>query len=137
MTPNLDDLTARERRLCEVIAAYYQATEDGHAPELKTLVQEHPDLQAELTRYFVEQELLHQVARPLRSPQRRDTALGSDDLGTLQRSQPGSRQPGRPRAARGRRASVRRLRAVGEAGDRRHGGRLQGPAGQPQPAGGA
>ena len=63
MTPNLDDLTARERRLCEVIAAYYQATEDGHAPELRTLVQGHPDLQAELTRYFVEEELLHKVAR--------------------------------------------------------------------------
>ena len=53
--------------MCEVIAAYYQATEDGHAPEFHTLIQEHPDLQAELTRYFVEEELLHRVARPLRS----------------------------------------------------------------------
>ena len=67
-TPKLDDLTAREHRLCEVIAAYYQASEDGHAPLLRTLVQQHPDLQDELTRYFVEQELFRRVTEPLRSP---------------------------------------------------------------------
>jgi len=92
MTPNLDDLTARERRLCEVIAAYYQASEEGHAPRLRALIQEHPDLQAELTRYFVEQELLHQVTEPLRLPDGidRETAfprssrpLGSEDFRTL------------------------------------------------------
>ena len=51
-----------------MIAEYYQASEDGHAPLLRTLVQQHPDLQDELTRYFVEQELFRRVTEPLRSP---------------------------------------------------------------------
>jgi tRNA A-37 threonylcarbamoyl transferase component Bud32 len=93
MTPNLDDLTARERRLCEVIAAYYQASEEGQAPQLRTLMQQHPDLEAELTRYFVEQEKLRRVTEPLRSPDGidREAAVpgagsprGGEDIRTLQ-----------------------------------------------------
>ena len=92
MTPDLDDLTARERRLCEVIAAYYQASEEGHAPGLRTLIQEHPDLQAELARYFFEQEVLHQVTEPLRAPDDIDRKVafpgssrfqGGEDVETL------------------------------------------------------
>jgi serine/threonine-protein kinase len=72
MTPDFDDLTAREKRLCMVIAAYYQAAEQGRAPPLGTLIDQNPDLEAELTRYFFEQEKLHRVAEPLRALDRTD-----------------------------------------------------------------
>ena len=65
MTPPLDDLTVRERRLCEVIAAYYQACKAGQALQLQTLIEQYPDLAAELTRYFAEQDKLHRIISPL------------------------------------------------------------------------
>ena len=52
-----------------MIAAYYQASEDGQEPQLRALIQQHPDLEAELVRYFVDQEKLRRVTEPFRSPE--------------------------------------------------------------------
>jgi tRNA A-37 threonylcarbamoyl transferase component Bud32 len=92
MTPNLDDLTARERRLCQVIAAYYQVCEEGPAPSLRTLIDQNPDLEAELRRYFFEQEKLRRVTEPLRSPYLTDQEVlatlaggpGGEDITSLE-----------------------------------------------------
>ena len=53
------------RRLCEVIAGYYQASEAGRAPQLQTLIDQHPDMAAELARYFSEQNQLGRIAKLL------------------------------------------------------------------------
>ena len=54
-----------EQRICEIIAAYYCATEEGHAPQLRELMEQHPDLADDLKRYFLDEERIRRVTQPL------------------------------------------------------------------------
>ncbi|QEH39058.1 Serine/threonine-protein kinase PrkC [Aquisphaera giovannonii] len=78
MTLDLEGLTARERRLCEVLAAYYEASAEGRAPQPRTICDENPDLASGLAVFFSEQERLRSAIVPLRPPARPgDEASGS------------------------------------------------------------
>jgi serine/threonine protein kinase len=57
------DLSVREQRLMEVIAAYYEA---GEPPERAELLARHPDLAASLVEFFGIQEDVRKLVEPLR-----------------------------------------------------------------------
>jgi WD40 repeat protein len=56
----------RDARLHEVIAAYLEALESGRAPDRRLILQEHPDLAAELTLFFANQDHVVRLTTPLR-----------------------------------------------------------------------
>src|SRR5437879_4823187 len=57
----------REQRLNDVLAAYFEASEAGWPVDRKGLADLHPDLAADLRRFFDEQDHVAQVAAPLRT----------------------------------------------------------------------
>jgi WD40 repeat protein len=60
-------LTAeQEQRFQEVVAAYLDSVESGQAADRESLRRAHPDLVAELDRFFAGQEHVAHLARPLR-----------------------------------------------------------------------
>jgi WD40 repeat protein len=56
----------REQRLHEVIAAYLEGLESGGAPDRGALLTQHPDLAAELTLFFSNQDHVFRLTAPLR-----------------------------------------------------------------------
>ena len=56
----------RERRLDDVIAAYLEALEAGNPVDRVALTAEHPDLAAELTVFFANQDHVARLTAPLR-----------------------------------------------------------------------
>ena len=67
MASDLDDLADLERRLCEVLAAYFEAVKAGQAPERDAWLARHPELAGQLTAFLDEQDRLLRVTGPLRS----------------------------------------------------------------------
>ncbi len=67
MASDLDDLADPERRLCEVLAAYFDAVKAGEAPERDLWLAQYPDLASQLTAFLEEQDRLLRVTGPLRS----------------------------------------------------------------------
>jgi WD40 repeat protein len=63
-----------ERRLQEVLAAYYEAIEGETAPDPRSLIEGHPELAGELAEFFALQEDLHRLVAPIR-----DAAIAPDD----------------------------------------------------------
>jgi WD40 repeat protein len=57
---------ADEQRLQEIIANFLEACDTGDESDWRTLALEHPDLAEELSSYFADQELLANLAAPLR-----------------------------------------------------------------------
>src|SRR5262249_35164595 len=58
--------TEREQRLQEVVLEYLQAVDSGCAPTPHEVLTRHPDLAAELTAFFADQEKLGPLLSPLR-----------------------------------------------------------------------
>jgi tetratricopeptide (TPR) repeat protein len=67
MASDLDDLAEPERRLCEVLAAYFEADKAGQAPGRAAWLAEHPDLADELAEFLAQQDRLLSATEPLRS----------------------------------------------------------------------
>jgi len=59
--------TEREERLQEILLVYLEATEAGQKPDRHELIERHADLAAELNEFFVEQDRLDRLAKPLRA----------------------------------------------------------------------
>src|SRR5947209_13626661 len=57
--------TAREQRLNEVLATYYQEEEAGHPPDLQAFLAQHADLAGELASFFAAKREFEQDATPL------------------------------------------------------------------------
>jgi WD40 repeat protein/predicted Ser/Thr protein kinase len=60
------DESDRERRLGEVLAAYFAAVEAGTGPTPEELVAQHPELARDLEGYFADQERFGRLVAPLR-----------------------------------------------------------------------
>ncbi len=88
MASDLDDLADPERRLCEVLAAYFEAVKAGEAPERATWLGRHPDLADQLAAFLDEQDRLLRMTEPLRTiaeaaagPDPGDAAAAGRDIG--------------------------------------------------------
>ncbi len=66
MASDLDDLADPERRLCEALAAYFDAVKAGQAPERDAWLARYPELAGELVAFLEQQERLLRVTEPLR-----------------------------------------------------------------------
>jgi WD40 repeat protein len=67
MASELDDLADPERRLCEVLAAYFEAVKAGQTPEREAWLARYPDLADQLVGFLEEQDRLLRATEPLRS----------------------------------------------------------------------
>jgi WD40 repeat protein/tRNA A-37 threonylcarbamoyl transferase component Bud32 len=66
MADDLDDLADPERRLCEVLAAYFEAVKAGTAPERGAWLATYPDLASPLADFLDERDRLLDLTEPLR-----------------------------------------------------------------------
>ncbi len=67
MASDLDNLDDTERRLCEVLAAYFEAGKAGQAPERQEWLARYPDLAEQLTAFLEQQDRLLCLTEPLRT----------------------------------------------------------------------
>jgi serine/threonine-protein kinase len=67
MTADSNGVSTDEQRLQDVLAAYYQAAENGSQPDRQELIDRHPELAAELIEFFAIQDELHRRAEPFRA----------------------------------------------------------------------
>jgi hypothetical protein len=101
MANDLDDLADPERRLCEVLAAYFEAVKAGQAPEREAWLAHYPDLADQLVAFLEQQDRLLRATEPLRSIV---VAAGCPDT-----------DAGPPRTAMGRPSSTRAPRSASSA----------------------
>ena len=58
--------TEQDRRLSQVLGAYYEAEREGRAPSREELCRLHPDLAEELAGYFADEEHFDRLTEPMR-----------------------------------------------------------------------
>jgi WD40 repeat protein/tRNA A-37 threonylcarbamoyl transferase component Bud32 len=66
MSSETRDAPTQEKRLHKVIADYLAALQAGQSPDRQAFLARYPELAAELTAFFAEQDQVHQTAPPLR-----------------------------------------------------------------------
>jgi hypothetical protein len=66
MTADPNGVSTREQRLQEVLAAFYEDLEAGHAPDRQALLTYHPDLAGDLAEFFAVQDQVRRLAEPFR-----------------------------------------------------------------------
>jgi serine/threonine protein kinase/tetratricopeptide (TPR) repeat protein len=66
MSDRHDEAAERERRLGEVLGAYFEALEAGKADDPQSLLARHPDLADELRAFFDDRAAMERLAAPLR-----------------------------------------------------------------------
>jgi hypothetical protein len=124
----------REQVLDEVLTAYLKAVDAGQPPDRRALLARHPELAADLERFFADHDAISRWTEPLRRPDLDTPAEGAGDrpglplgwfgdyelLGVLGRGEMGGLQgpaavaepPGGPEGDPRRRASQVRGRPV-------------------------
>jgi eukaryotic-like serine/threonine-protein kinase len=92
MMDDPNDTNAREQRLCEVLAAYYEAGANGNPRDRQAVLDRHPELAAELADFIADQDQLHGLAEPFRAveptpvePHRGTSAHDEDPIGRRSR----------------------------------------------------
>src|SRR5262245_58459823 len=65
--PEREPTVERERRLHEVLGAFFEAIEAGQAPDPQDLIAEHPDLAEDLAAFFADEGRFEQMVSPLHS----------------------------------------------------------------------
>src|SRR5712691_11625077 len=83
MDANLPDVSERESRLGEVVAALLEAEERGASPDPAEWLSRYPEFAAELSQFFESEDRFRRVAAPLRQAVGLDTppALAQQWLG--------------------------------------------------------
>ena len=115
-----NSVSEREREVNRILADYLESQRQGNAPDRQDLLRRHPDLADELRRSSATWTISGGWPDPLPHLPLRGQQHGSS-----------ARPRCRSRARHG--SLLRRLRAAGGDRPRRHGRRLQGPAGEPEP----
>jgi WD40 repeat protein/tRNA A-37 threonylcarbamoyl transferase component Bud32 len=67
----------REQRLQDILAAYIQAAEAGHAPDRQKLLADHPDLADELASFFANRDDFARLAEPVAPPAAQAATMGA------------------------------------------------------------
>ena len=84
MTTAMDDsVPDRERRLYEIIGAYYAGVEAGQTPDRRELLTRNPDLAASLAEFFAEQNRFHRATEPLREAAQESRSEDLAELSTI------------------------------------------------------
>jgi WD40 repeat protein/tRNA A-37 threonylcarbamoyl transferase component Bud32 len=65
MTDENSKSTEREQRVNGIIAAYLEAERNGQAPDPRAILEQHPDLAAELQSFFADKERFNRLAEPI------------------------------------------------------------------------
>ncbi len=67
MAVDSESMSHREQRLHEVLAAYFEEVDRGDAPDVRSLLENHPELTADLAEFFAAQHQFHELTAPFRA----------------------------------------------------------------------
>src|ERR1043165_8693022 len=77
-----------DQKLDSILHAYLQAMDAGQQPDREALMQQHPELAAELREFFTDQEKMDRFAKSMHKAQLDAITIGSDGSTTSENSPP-------------------------------------------------